>query len=359
MSADAELTIDLDAIADNYRLLAARAASAACGAVVKADAYGLGLAPVARRLHRAGCRAFFVALAAEGAALRSAIDPAEIYVLNGCGPGEGAALRQSRLIPVLNSLAQLAFWRDSGGGAAALHVDTGMNRLGLTADEIAALAAAPELLAGIELRIVISHLACAELPDHPMNADQLARFDRARRKLPTAPASLANSSGIFLGPGYHLDLVRPGAALYGVAPRAGAPNPMKQVIHLQGKILQLRDVDSPMTVGYGATHRVRRRSRLATVAAGYADGYFRSLSNRGKGFIGDQPVPLVGRVSMDLITFDVTDAPSELVRPGAMIELVGPHYSIADLARDAEAIAYEVLTALGRRYSRRYLGDAG
>ncbi len=240
---------------------------------------------------------------------------------------------------------------------AAIHIDTGMNRLGLPAPEADVLATEPDRLIGIDVRLVMSHLACADEPDHPLNSEQLTAFTAARTQLPTAPASLANSSGIFLGTPYHFDLVRPGAALYGVNPTPGRTNPMRQVIRLQGKILQVREIDAPRTVGYGATHRAAGSTRVATVAVGYADGFLRSLSNRGSARIGGQQVSLIGRVSMDLSTFDVTRVPREAAHPGALIDLIGADLSIDDVADAAGTIGYEILTALGHRYHRVYSGD--
>jgi len=354
------LSIDLGGIADNYRTLRDRAAPAKCAAVVKADAYGLGVAKVAPVLARAGCRTFFVAHPDEGVALRGLLPDADIFVLNGVVPGAEPLLAEYRLAPVLNDLAAVDAWAAKGRRGqplpAALHLDTGMSRLGLTPVEVEHLAREPDRLERIDLRLVMSHLACAEEAENPMNDDQLAEFERARKPLPVAPASLANSSGIFLGPRFHLDLVRPGAALYGVNPQPGRSNPMAQVISLQGRILQLRDVDSPRTVGYGATHRIERPSRVATVALGYADGYLRSLSGRGRCFIAGKNVPVVGRVSMDLITLDVSDLAPDEARPGAVVEIIGDHNPIDAVAEQAGTIAYEILPGLRHRYRRRYIG---
>ncbi len=357
--AGAILTIDLDAIADNYARLRAGAPGAECAAVVKADAYGLGIDRVAPALAAAGCRVFFVALPDEGVALRGVVAEAEIHVLGGAPAGWEADFARHRLIPTLNSLGDIEAWSDFSARrgqalAAVNHLDTGMSRLGLSPDETARLAEEPERLAHIEVTMVMSHLACADEPDHPLNAQQLALFTAARRSLPEAPASFANSSGIFLGPDYHFDLVRPGAALYGINPHPGSPNPMAQVIRLQGKILQVRDVDSPQTVGYGAIHRVAGAARIATVAVGYADGYPRSLGGSGAAYLGGVLAPVVGRVSMDLITLDVSRVPQADAVPGALVDLIGPHMTIDELADDAGTISYEILTSLGARYHRVY-----
>lgn len=357
------LTIDLGAIVANYRLLAARAAPAEVAPAVKADGYGLGMAPAAGALARAGARRFFVAWLAEGVQLRALLPDAAIHVLNGLEPGRAAAYREHRLIPCLDSLATIREWIGAGGGApAVLHLDTGISRLGMPPEESAELARDRSLLDRLDLVLAMSHLACGDDPTNPMNAEQRSRFLGAIEALGLGggrvPLSLAASSGIFLGPEFHLDLVRPGAALYGLAPLNGHANPMRQVVRLQAKILQVRRVDRGMTVGYGATHRTTRPARLATVSAGYADGLFRALGNRGHAYLGAVRVPVVGRVSMDLLTLDVTDAPPELARRGATVDIIGPDHSVDDLAEEAGTIGYEVLTALGRRYPRRYL-DAG
>lgn len=354
------LTIDLDAVAENYRRLRAQLARAACGAAVKADAYGLGAAQVAPALTRAGCRDFFVAHLDEGIALRPLLPEAAIYVLNGVLPGEEADFAAHRLVPVLNSLPQIDRWatwaRDRGPAPAAIHVDTGMSRLGLEDSDLDALAQDAHRLAGLDLLLVMSHLACAEETGNPMNEAQRMTFERARRRLPGMHASLANSSGIFLGPAYQFDLARPGAALYGVNPTPGRPNPMLPVIRLEGKIVQVRDIDHPRTVGYGAAHSVRRRSKIATVAIGYADGYLRSLSGRGLCRLAGFEVPIVGRVSMDLITLDVTDVSDAAAVEGAVVEMIGATHTVDDVADKAGTNGYEILTGLGPRYQRRYMG---
>jgi len=351
------LTIDRTALAANWRLLAGRLKRGAqASAVVKADAYGLGAAKVAPALARAGCVDFFVATPEEGLELKPLLPQARLYVLEGPAPGAESLFVEQGLIPVLNSADQVEAWlaASKGRSPSALHVDTGMNRLGLPLDDAKRLA--PRLAKG-SLVLAMSHLACSEEPGHPMNQAQLGRFREVLAELPGVRASLANSSGVFLGPIYHFDLVRPGAALYGVNPTPGLPQPMAQVVHLQGRILQVRDVDTPATVGYGATHAIGRKSRIATVAAGYADGYPRSLSGRGEGYLGGRAVPLVGRVSMDLITFDVTEADPHLARAGGFIDLIGPGNPVDAVAERAGTIGYEILTRLGRRYRRRYIGD--
>lgn len=362
--AGAVLTIDLDAIAANWRLIQARLApGGGAVAVVKADGYGLGAVPVAQRLKEAGCRRFMVATIDEGLALRSRMPEQPIMILSGPFPGTGEDFLRFGLIPVLNGPEQADIWaalarRHERPLPSVLHVDTGMSRLGFSADEARRLAGDKDMTAALAPLMVMSHLATADQPDHPMNAAQRDAFWTVKALFPGVEGSLAASSGIFLGQEFHSDWVRPGAALYGVQPLPGPVNPMAQVVRLQGRIIQVRDVDDGMCVGYGATHRVTGRRRLATVGAGYADGLFRSLSNRGHAILGDVPVPLVGRVSMDLAIFDVTDAPAGLARAGNFIDLIGPGHSLDDLAREAGTIGYEVLTALGRRYHRLYLGTA-
>ena len=359
------LTINLDAIARNYRTLGERVAPGECAGVVKADAYGLGAGRVAPALAAAGCRRFFVADLNEGLSLRKLLPDAEIAVLYGPGQGEVELFAHAALCPVLNEPGQVERWRRAGEKAvlppAWLHIDTGMNRLGLSASETAHLASRSDRLEGLTLAGVMSHLACAEHPDHALNGEQKARFREAHALLsgimgPLA-TSFANSSGIFLEPDYHGDLARPGAALYGVNPTPKSPNPMEQVVQLQGRIVQLREIDRSGTVGYGATRRVTRGERIATVAVGYADGYLRSLSDRAAGYIGRARIPLVGRVSMDLLTFDVSALPPAAAAPGTLVTLIGAEHPVDDLAAEADTIGYEVLTALGARYARRYVGD--
>ncbi|MDP6690356.1 MAG: alanine racemase [Alphaproteobacteria bacterium] len=353
VQAGAVLEIDLEALAANYEILKQRAAPAECAAVVKADAYGLGAERVGPVLAAAGCETFFVAHLSEAIALRRALGvKASIYVLNGILPGMEDDFTAHDLRPVLNTLEQLDLWP----GPAALHLDTGMNRLGLSPEDVAALAAAPERLRHVDLRCIISHLACADQADHAMNDEQRQLFDRLRAKLPGKPASLANSSGIFLGPDYHHDLVRPGVALYGANPTPGAANPMREVVRLKGRIIQVREIDTPQSVGYGATHRATGPRRIATVPVGYADGYLRSLSGQGVGCLAGVSVPIVGRVSMDLITLDVTEVPGDAVHVGALVELIGGGGPTLDeIAEKAGTIGYEILTSLGRRYQRQYL----
>ncbi len=357
--AGALLEIDLGAVRANYRLLRARLGTTPCAGVVKADAYGLGAARIAPVLADEGCRHFFVAHLDEAIALRSALPAsAAIFVLNGLAPGAEAEAAAQDIIPVLNSPRQIDAWaalarRRGRRLPAVLQIDSGMSRLGLAAAD---LADAPARLAPLDLRLIMSHLACAEDQAHPMNRAQLRTFAAARRHLPSAPASLANSSGIFLGPDFHFDLARPGAALYGLGPVKGAANPMRPVVRLLGRIVQIREIPEGAQVGYGATWTAPGPRRIATVAVGYADGYARGLSHRATAFAGDRAAPLVGIVSMDTATFDVTDAPEAV--EGGFLELIGPRHPIDALAAEAGTIGYEILTSLGGRYARAYADDA-
>jgi len=352
------LTVDLAAIVDNWRLIAGRLRPPArAGAVVKADAYGLGASAVAQALQAAGCSRFFVASLDEAVHLRLALAPCEILVMNGFLT-EGAALyRQHRLIPMLNTVLQAKEWQAHGDGLpAALQTDSGMTRLGVSLTEAAALADNRAFRQAVPLMLIASHLACADEPAHPLNRSQLSNFTQALSLFPGVDGSLAASSGVFLGAEYHFDWVRPGAALYGINPTPGHANPLRQVVRLMAKVLQLRDIDAGIAVGYGATYHAAGPARLATVAVGYADGLFRLLSNRGHGHVGDKLVPLVGRVSMDLAIFDVTGHAS--LREGDSIDLIGPHTTPDDLAALAGTIGYEILTSLGPRLHRHYLGAA-
>jgi alanine racemase len=359
------LTIDVNAVVDNWRELAQRSAPAECGAVVKADAYGLGLEPIARALAKAGCTTFFVAHLAEGRALRAALNEAVIYVLNGLAPGTGKAYADSDLRPVIGSLEELDEWtgfRAQSGysGLAALHVDTGMNRLGLTPEEASALAARGAVdQRGVAL--LMSHFACSEEPGHPLNAKQMAEFRDVRALFPSLPASLANSSGIFLGPDALHDVVRPGVALYGANPTPGHMNLMRPVVQLDGRIIQVREVAEAESVGYGAIWTARRPSRVAIVALGYADGFLRAASVSdlhagAEAIVAGKRCPLAGRVSMDLLAIDVTDVPGDGPARGDWATLLGDEIGVDELASHAGTIAYEVLTNLGRRYRRVYLG---
>ena len=348
-TAQALLDVDLGAIIGNWRTLQARHPSGPVAGVIKADAYGLGARQVAAALHTAGCRHFFVAYLNEALAVRDVVPNAMLAVLGGLMPGTEDAYVTHDLTPVLGSLDEIDRCR---GGAVILHVDTGMSRLGLDARELKAVAQDRSRLDRLNIRYVMSHLAASEVPDDPSNALQLQRFAAARAMLPAAPASLANSAGIFLGPAFGSDLARAGAALYGINPTPGHPNPMRPVVRLSVRVLAVRDIPAGASVGYNAIWTAGRPSRIATAALGYADGFHRSLSGRGLAWFDGTRVPLVGRVSMDLTTFAVTDHPR--VQPGCWLEVLGPHLSPDDVAQAAGTNGYEVLTSLGRRFHLVY-----
>jgi alanine racemase len=356
----ARLTVRLDAIAANYRTYCRMTGPCAVAAVVKADAYGLGAAAVAPALAEAGCDSFFVARLAEGVALRKILPVARIFVLDGCQADAVPALLTHRLIPALNSLADIAAWSAAASAAkttldAVIHVDTGMNRLGLAPDELAILSGqSAKRLAGLNVVLVMSHLACAD-ENSKMNGEQLSRFRQALAMLPPAPASLAASHGAFLGMEYHFDLVCPGVEIYGANPQNTGQNLMQTVAILTGKVLQVRRIDSGDSVGYAATFRAKRPTMLATVALGYADGIPRTLSSKGAAAIHGARAPIVGRVSMDLITLDVTDI---AVNPGDEAELLGETITLGEVAASAGTNEYEILTRL-RRMPRVYQGTTG
>ncbi|CCQ74433.1 alanine racemase [Magnetospira sp. QH-2] len=360
------LTIDLKALVDNWRLLRDRVAPRQCAAVVKADAYGLGMNRVAQALWNAGCKVFFVAQIEEATTLRKRLREAEIHVLNGLLEGTESDFLAQNLIPVLNDIHQIRAWTQFCGQTPRpcdIHLDTGMSRLGLSPEETEQLIADTDLCQALAPSLIMSHLACADSPNHKMNSGQLEEFTTLRQRLDAAglraPGSIANSSGIFLGADYHFDLARPGVAIYGVNPTPDNPNPMAQVVRLQAKILQVRTIDTPRAVGYGATHRVWGPSRIATVGVGYADGFLRTISNRGRAFIKDHRAPVVGRISMDLTTLDVTAVPEQLTQPGCMVDLIGPHSTVDDVAQAAGTIGYEILTGLGNRFLRVYSNGPG
>lgn len=358
-TAGAILTVDLGAVRRNYRAVRDTLNGVEVAGVVKANAYGLGIDPVAPTLWREGCRTFFVATAAEAFELRSILSEADIHVFDGVQPGEEADFTRQRILPVLNSLQQIELWRAHALALgrplpADVHLDTGMSRLGLDAAEQLRVLARPDHLKGIALDCVISHLAVAEDRANPMNQQQLAAFSNIAHGLPGRRRSLANSSGVFLGPQFHFDLARVGVALYGANPTPERLSPMTQVIKLQGRILQVRSVDAQRSVGYGATHRVTRPSRIATIALGYADGYPLAMSNLGTAFLDNHEIPVVGSVSMDLTTVDVTDLPDGLAVPGRLVDFIGPNNDVDAVAERAKTIPYTILTGLGRRLHRIY-----
>ncbi len=345
------LSVDLLAIAENFRLIRSAVAPAEVAAVVKADAYGLGARVVARALTAAGCKAFFVAHMEEGLDLRQDLPQATIFVLNGFLAAQASHFTAGKLSPVISSLPQLEAWLATGIAIPyALHVDTGMARLGLSVAEAqtASNFAKPTLL--------ISHLACADDATDAHNREQLAAFQAVSRRFPNAWTSLAASGGCFLGAEYACDLVRPGIALYGGNPRKNGENPMRGVATLTAPILQVRSIDRGDTVGYGATYVASGPRRLAVAALGYADGLMRTLSNRGHGVVNGIRCPIVGRVSMDLVTLDVSECPPALAQPGTPVEFIGPNQPIDELARAAGTLPYEIFTRLGSRIIRHYTG---
>lgn len=358
------LTVDLDALAANHARARGLAPGVEVGGVVKANAYGHGLVPVSRVLAGAGCKTFFVADAVEGATLRAALPDATIYLTNGLTPASGPAARANALRPCLGSLAEVEAWgREAklAGRAlpAALHFDTGLSRLGFDAVETARLLADKSLLAGIDVTLVMSHLACSDEPGHPLNARQLHRFQKIRAAYPSIRASFANTAGILLGPDYHFDIVRPGYGLYGGTPVEGLPNPFRPVVTAEARVLHIRDVPAGEAAGYGATWTADGPRRLAILSAGYADGYFRALASAkgaGRVYVGGHYAPVAGRVSMDLLIVDVSEIPEGAVKRGDLAELIGPHVSLDEVAARAGTIGYEVFTSLGERYKRLYTG---
>lgn len=364
------LTVDLGAMADNWREMARRSGRARAAAVVKADAYGLGIEDAGRALYRAGARDFFVATVAEGVTLRPYAPQARIFVLSGVWPGQEADVLGSDLVPVLASEEQLSHWTavaaQAGDHPCALQVDTGFNRLGLTVEDALLLAEDPCRPASFDPVLVLSHLACGDTPASPMNRVQLESFQRVAAAYEGIESSLSASAGIFLGPEYHFDLTRPGIALYGGEAVGGAPNPMRPVATAEARIVMIREAGEGQTVSYGGTYRLARASRLAVAAVGYADGYQRSLSGSGiplremgrggaYGFVNGYKAPVAGRITMDLTIFDVTDMPVNAVRSGDYIELFGPNVPLDEVARSAGTIGYEILTSMGLRYERLVL----
>ena len=360
------LTVDLDAIVANWRKLEKTAVPAECAGVVKANAYGCGAAEVSRALANAGCKTFFVATLDEARVVRGAVPAsAAVYVLDGFFQNSGEAYAKIDCRPVIGELNELAEWdvfcrRSGWSGGAAIHIDTGMNRLGLTVAEAQGII--PRINAGDHgITLVMSHLVSAEQLNNTVNAKQLTAFREIASLFSGVPAALSNSSGIFLGPQYQFDLVRPGAALYGVNPTPEADNPMKPVVELKARIVQIRNIDKGETVGYGGTWTARRPTRLAIVSAGYADGYFRAASandgTRGaEVVVSGKRCPIAGRISMDLMAVDVTDLDKNAARRGHMVTLIGEGITVDELAHHFCTIGYEVLTSLGRRFARVYRG---
>ncbi|WP_316354636.1 alanine racemase [Candidatus Trichorickettsia mobilis] len=371
------LTIDLPSIRANYRILSTIANQAILGAVVKANCYGLGATKIATALQQEGCRNFFVATIDEAIELQESLgnniavvsnklvsksSSTNIFVLSGVSNTDVKVFDQYKLIPVLNNLTQLQIWNQLASNKntklpAILHFNTGMHRLGIPHEEIEIIQQNPNLLHGLELLYIMSHLSASTDADHLYNQQQLTKFKNYRQCFPEIKASLANSSSIFLGSDYHYDLIRPGAALYGINPTPRQPNPMQHVVSLTAPIIQLQSVLTGSAISYDMTFITKRDTIIATLPIGYADGYPRALSNRGKVYIAGHPAPVVGTISMDLIVVDVTDIPSEHIFLGQQVEIIGDYYTIDQLAEDAGTIAYEILTRLGKRYHRIYKTD--
>jgi alanine racemase len=357
----ADLTIDCTAVAQNWRTLASRAAPADCAAVVKADAYGCGLEPITSTLAAAGCNTFFVAHIAEARRARAAAPNAVIYVLNGIAPGSAHCFAEIDARPVIGNLGELTEWDafrtvHSWHGGAALHFDTGMNRLGLPIEEAAALAGRVRSMPNHGIALVMSHLACADEPNHPLNQQQIREFREIRVLFRGVPASLANSAGIFLDSSAHFDLVRPGIALYGANPTIANVNPMRPVVELRARLLQARIVPEGATVGYGATWTAKRVSRVAIIAVGYADGYSRPIGSSdsrrgGEAVLHGKRCPVIGRVSMDLLAIDITELTKDVHR-GDWVTLLGEGIGVDEMADWARTINYDVLTRLGHRFHR-------
>jgi alanine racemase len=355
------LTVDLAAIVGNWQLLRKQFSGAETAAVVKADAYGLGMIPVAAALAKAGCDTFFVATIEEALTLRETLPDVRILVFSGVGNGEEFAYLNHRIIPVLNSREQIARWKPVAAehvhAVSALHIDTAMGRLGLQPDDFHRLMDEDKtFLEACRVGLVMSHLACGPEAQHPVNPQQLTLFSKARARAPGIPASLANSAGIFLDTSYHFDLARPGCSLYGIAPQEEGKNPMAQVAEWTAPILQIRVTDRDQGVSYGASAKVKKGTRIATVATGYADGYMRILSNKAVAYLGLHKVTLLGRVTMDMLCFDVSQVPESELAEGNRITLLGNKDGIRvdELARTASTIGYEVFTHIGSRVKRHY-----
>lgn len=353
------LTVDLSALADNWRMMARLAGGAECGAVVKADAYGLGLAPVMRALLAAGCRTFFVANVVEGEAARAVTPDATIYVFDGLVPGAARRLIAADLLPALGSLVEIEEWASTGRKPkAAIHFDTGMNRFGIPIHEAAQ---AAERARQITPTLVMSHFVSSQMRDAPGNDRQIEAFLDARARFAEIPASMSNSSGVFLPQRPHFDLVRPGYALYGGNPTPYAECPVRPVARLSARILSTREIEPGACVGYDAVWSAPKRTRIATIGVGYADGVPVGATActekpAGEALVGGVRCPFLGRVSMDYIVLDVSNAPPEAAQRGEWVELLGDNICIEEAASRAGTIGYEILTRLGARFARRYIG---
>lgn len=353
------LTVNLSAIIANWKLLASKFSGQETAAVVKADAYGLGMIPVSHALAKAGCNTFFVATLEEAIALRAALPDVRILVFHGVQAGEEFAFATHKIIPVLNSREQLARWKpiakDHVHAVSALHIDTAMGRLGLQPEDFETLD--KQLLTDCRVSLLMSHFACAPDRHHPLNAEQLEKMKRIVAQAPGIPVSLCNSGGVFLPKEYHFHLARVGCSLYGIAPQDDTLNPMHQVAHWQAPVLQIRIAEHEQSVGYGATRIVPKGTKILTVASGYADGYHRILTNKSAAYLGEHKMPLLGRVTMDMLCFDGTEVSESLLKEGAMVSLLANREGITvdALADHAQTIGYEILTSIGPRVKRIYV----
>lgn len=357
--ADSTLAIDLHALTENYHTLAKHAKGAKCAAVVKANAYGLGVEPVSKTLYHAGCKHFFVATLDEAIELRQFLPTPDIaiYVFHGCASGQEDVFKAYNIVPVLNGFRQVLMWQQAAHTQrlpCVLHVDTGMNRLGLSIEDLTQLAQHEAELKKIDIRFIMTHLVAADTPRSKKNAEQLKQCEYIKTLFPHTALSVSNSAGIFLGEDYHFELVRPGCALYGITPTAKAKKVIKPVVKLTSKINQLRTVKKGATIGYNGTYTLKKDAMIATIPVGYADGYFRHLSNTSYVVMHNTKLPVVGRVSMDMITVDVTDISHNNMQVGSEVELIGNTITVNDIAHWADTIGYEVLTSLGNRYKRVY-----
>ena len=355
------LEINIDSIIHNYQLINNKVGNTECAAVLKADAYGMGASVVAKALDKVGCSTFFVATIDEGIELRACFSKNEnqIAVLSGLLEGSEDIFYSNKLTPVLNDTEQIKKWaiynkQKNISAPSILHIDTGMNRLGLTINELYDIIKNPTELKELHVEWIMSHLACGDQPRDIMNEKQLSVFLNAKKEFPNVKASLANSAGVFLGQSYHLDMVRPGIALYGSGSGSIPSKPLKQVIKLYSRILQIRTLSTGASVGYGASYRVSEATRVATVGLGYADGYLRSLSNCSWVFFNGLRLPVIGRISMDYITIDITQIASEKIKTGDFIEIIGDKFTLDDLATVANTVPHELLTRLGTRHHRIY-----
>jgi len=367
MSTAPRLTIDLSALVENWKLLDEKSGGAECSAVIKANAYGLGIEPVATALTNAGCKTFFVAMAEEGERVRAVAPDARIFILNGLFADTVECIQQSRLYPVLGNVDQVTLWATRGQGSpCALHVDTGMNRLGMDIEEAVQLAANASMLKRLNAQVLMSHLACADDPKDDHNTLQHKNFQRCSSKFNGLELSFSNSAATLSEPSFHYDLTRPGIALYGGEALNDMPNPMHPVVIARSRILQIRHAKEGEKVGYGAEAILERPSKIATISGGYADGLHRALSgagvplrnvrqNGGAVWLDGYLAPILGRVSMDLVTVDVTDVPDQILEQAKWVELFGRNIAVDDAARACGTIGYELLTSLGNRYLREYV----